>query len=129
MSPDTRAYGTRARCAQKTTLKARPDGPPWVQALVRLVARQSADILVCASRSRTPEGCMKKELRTKLRQTMAALGPHTIHERSGRAALLLFDQPEYKQAEIMMTYLSMPLEADTTAVVLRAWHDRKRVLA
>lgn len=50
-------------------------------------------------------------------------------ERSRSASSLLFQQPEYRRAEIMMIYLSLPQEADTTAIVLQAWQDRKRVLA
>jgi 5-formyltetrahydrofolate cyclo-ligase len=72
---------------------------------------------------------VKKELRTKLRSTLAALGADEIHARSARAAQLLIQQPEYQRAEIVMTYLSLPLEADTTSVVLHAWQMDKRVLA
>ncbi|MCP4247229.1 MAG: 5-formyltetrahydrofolate cyclo-ligase, partial [bacterium] len=38
-------------------------------------------------------------------------------------------QPEYRRAEIMMVFLSLPGEIDTTALVLKAWQERKRVLA
>ncbi|MBN1491751.1 MAG: 5-formyltetrahydrofolate cyclo-ligase [Phycisphaerae bacterium] len=72
---------------------------------------------------------MKKELRAKLRKQLAALAPATIKARSLDAAHLLFEQPEYKRAEIIMTFLSLPTEIDTTAIVLRAWQDRKRILA
>lgn len=72
---------------------------------------------------------MKKELRERLRSTLATLGPQTIHQRSALAAKRLFETPEYRNAEIMMTYLSLPLEVDTNSVVLQAWRDMKRVLA
>ncbi|MCK6485050.1 MAG: 5-formyltetrahydrofolate cyclo-ligase [Phycisphaerae bacterium] len=72
---------------------------------------------------------MKKELRNTLRRIMADLGAAEIHTRSNRAAQLFLELPEYRSAEIMMTYLSLPLEADTTSIVLRAWRDGKRVLA
>lgn len=72
---------------------------------------------------------MKKELRDQLRNALAGLGPQVIHQRSSLAARLLFETPEYRHAEIMMIYLSLPLEADSNSVVLRAWRDMKRVVA
>lgn len=72
---------------------------------------------------------MKKELRTKLRGVLASIPPEKLVERSRTAAALLFNEPEYRRAEIMMVYLSLPQEADTTRIVLQAWQDRKRVLA
>jgi 5-formyltetrahydrofolate cyclo-ligase len=75
------------------------------------------------------EDSVKKALRTKLRSVLASIPPETILERSRIAAELLFREPEYKQAEIMMVYLSLPQEADTTPIVLRSWQDRKKVVA
>ena len=72
---------------------------------------------------------MKKELRTRIRGVLSSLSPEEIHERSRRAAKLLFQTPEYRRAEIMMIYLSLPTEADTTDIVLQAWQDRKKVVA
>ncbi len=72
---------------------------------------------------------MKKELRSKLRAILDAMPPEMIQQRSSHAANLLFEQPEYKRAEIMMIYLSLPQEADTTPIVLRGWRDHKRVVA
>lgn len=72
---------------------------------------------------------MKKALRTKLRSILASIPPETIQERSNRAAKLLLLEPEYKQAEIVMVYLSLPQEADTTPIVLQAWQERKKVVA
>lgn len=71
----------------------------------------------------------KTELRQRLRSTLAALTPDEMAMGSQRACHRLFAQPEYLKAEVIMVYLSLPSEADTTAIVLRAWQDRKRVLA
>ncbi len=71
----------------------------------------------------------KKELRQRLRAVVAALSPEEISARSLRACHLLFEQPEYIQAEAVMVFLSLPTEVDTTPLVLRAWQDRKRVVA
>lgn len=72
---------------------------------------------------------MKKELRTRLRNLLHDLDPQDVQEFSRRAAQRLFGEPEYRRAEIMMVYLSLPSEADTTAIVLQAWQDRKKVTA
>lgn len=46
-----------------------------------------------------------------------------------RACHRLFEQPEYVRAEVIMVFLSLPDEIDTTPIVLRGWQNRKRVLA
>jgi len=72
---------------------------------------------------------VKKETRQKLRKTLGSIPKDVIGERSIAACNILCDQPEYKKAEVIMAFLSLPTEIDTTPVVLRAWMDRKRVLA
>lgn len=71
----------------------------------------------------------KKELRQHLRQVVASISPEEIHERSLRACTLLGGTAEYAKAEVIMVFLSLPTEIDTTSLVLHAWRDRKRVLA
>ncbi len=48
---------------------------------------------------------------------------------SAKVCERLASQAEYVKAEILMTFLSLPHEVDTTHLILRAWQDRKRVLA
>lgn len=55
--------------------------------------------------------------------------PEELAAKSLRACHRLFEQPEYIKAELVMVFLSLPNEVDTSALVLRAWQDRKRVLA
>jgi 5-formyltetrahydrofolate cyclo-ligase len=71
----------------------------------------------------------KKELRQRLRKILADISPQDLSARSLRACQLLFGQPQYIKAEVIMVFLSLPLEIDTTPLVLRAWQSRKRVLA
>lgn len=71
----------------------------------------------------------KKELRAHLRGLLATLPVAAIQDKSRAAAARLFKQPEYQRAEVLMIYLATRSEADTTAIVLQAWKDRKRVLA
>jgi len=72
---------------------------------------------------------MKKALREQLRKALSSVPPVQLHERSHRTCALLAETPEYRQAEIIMVFLSLPTEVDTTPLVLRAWRDSKRVLA
>jgi 5-formyltetrahydrofolate cyclo-ligase len=72
---------------------------------------------------------VKKQLRQRLRKVLAEIPPERIHSKSARACEKLFKQPEYTKAEVVMVFLSLPTEVDTTRFVLRAWQDRKRVLA
>ena len=72
---------------------------------------------------------MKTELRQRLRRILAGISPEELSARSLRACHRLFDQPEYLKAEVIMVFLSLPTEIETAPIVLRAWQDRKRVLA
>lgn len=71
----------------------------------------------------------KKELRQRFREILVGIPPEELSEKSLRACRLLFKQPEYTKAEIIMVFLSLAREIDTTPLVLRAWQSRKRVLA
>ena len=71
----------------------------------------------------------KKELRHYIRQLLSALTPQELHERSVKACARLIGTREYNRAEIIMVFLSLPTEVDTTGLVLDAWRNRKRVLA
>lgn len=72
---------------------------------------------------------MKKELRKKLRSILSSIPQESTVQRSRLAAERLFREPEYERAEVIMVYLALPQEADTTAIVLQAWQDHKRILA
>jgi len=71
----------------------------------------------------------KKALRTQIKTRLQQLGRDEIARRSIGAARQLLAEPEYQQAEVVMVYLSLPTEADTTPLVLDAWRQHKRVLA
>ncbi|HSW44601.1 MAG TPA: 5-formyltetrahydrofolate cyclo-ligase [Phycisphaerae bacterium] len=72
---------------------------------------------------------IKKELRQQLRNLLGKVSPQELHDCSIRACARLAETREYQQAEIIMVFLSLPTEIDTTPLVMRAWRDRKRVLA
>lgn len=71
----------------------------------------------------------KKELRQLLRERVASIPPEQRHERSVAACHLLGAQPEYRDADVIMIFLSMPHEIETSHIALAAWADSKRVLA
>ena len=71
----------------------------------------------------------KKELRQRLRKILAEVLPDELETKSLRVCHRLFEQPEYIKAEVVMVFLALPAETDTSPIVLRAWQDRKRVLA
>lgn len=70
----------------------------------------------------------KKELRQRLRELLLALDPAQLYERSLKACDKLINTKEYRKSEIVMTFLSLPAEVNTTPLVHQAWRDRKRVL-
>ncbi len=72
---------------------------------------------------------VKKELRQRLRNILAEIPQEEVETKSLRACHRLFELPEYVSAEVIMVFLSLPGEIDTSSVVLRAWQDCKRVLA
>jgi len=49
--------------------------------------------------------------------------------RSAAACRLLCAQPTYQRAEVVMIFLSTPIEVDTRQLALQAWADQKRVVA
>ena len=71
----------------------------------------------------------KKELRQQLRGVLAGVSAEQLHERSVQACNLLISTREYKRAEIILAFLSLPTEIDTSPMILNAWQNLKRVLA
>jgi len=71
----------------------------------------------------------KRDLRQQIRQLLAAMTPEQIRARSAAAAMLFCQTEEYQRADVIMIFLSTPLEVDTAPIALRAWQDGKRVLA
>jgi 5-formyltetrahydrofolate cyclo-ligase len=72
---------------------------------------------------------VKNELRQHFRKLLAAMPPVELQAKSAQVCEKLAGSSEYAKAEIVLVFLSLPTEVDTTPLVLRAWQDRKRVLA
>jgi 5-formyltetrahydrofolate cyclo-ligase len=71
----------------------------------------------------------KEELRDELHRRIDRIPPHEMIERSVAIRDRLCEQVEYRRAEMVMIYLSMPKEVDTGGIALQCWSDLKRVLA
>ncbi len=69
----------------------------------------------------------KDELRHQLRGRLLGLSPEQRKDKSRLACRNLIATPEFQQASIVMMYLSLPHEADTSEAILRAWQLGKTV--
>jgi len=71
----------------------------------------------------------KKELRQQLRQWLAALTPEDLQLRSAAACRNLCSLEACGDVDVVMIFLSMAQEVDTTQIALHAWSRGRRVLA
>ncbi len=69
----------------------------------------------------------KKELRHSLRSRLFALAQSQRRIESKQACQNLIETDEYRNASVIMIFLSLPHEVDTTAVILDAWQHGKTV--
>ena len=71
----------------------------------------------------------KKELRQELRRRLDAIRTDELRARSAAVCQRLIELSEYKRAEIVMIFLSMRKEVDTSPIAQHCWSTMKRVLA
>lgn len=71
----------------------------------------------------------KTELRQRIRTMLSGIPRDQRASRSLRACQRLFELREYAKSEVIMIFLSLSDEVDTSPLVLRSWQDRKRILA
>ena len=76
-----------------------------------------------------PTSVTKKDLRHQLRQIIDGISSEDLHHRSLQACNHLTATSVYSRSDVIMVFLSLPKEVDTTPLVLHAWRDGKRVLA
>jgi 5-formyltetrahydrofolate cyclo-ligase len=70
----------------------------------------------------------KMELRRQLRKCLLEMTDQQRSEKSENACRNLVSTPEFQKASVVMMYLSLPHEVDTTEAILSAWQLRKTVL-
>ena len=69
----------------------------------------------------------KAAVRRQLRDTLAHISEADRHAKSAAACALIAASPEFQHARVIMLFLSMPSEIDTSALALRAWQAGKTV--
>ena len=70
----------------------------------------------------------KVELRREMRNRLQAMSPEQRKEKSRKACRNLIETEPYQSASIIMMYLSLPHEVDTTEAILHAWQLGKTVV-
>jgi 5-formyltetrahydrofolate cyclo-ligase len=69
----------------------------------------------------------KEELREQMRVRLAALSAEERVEKSQRICRWVIESEAFRQASVVMAFLSMPHEVDTTPIILQAWRQGKTV--
>ena len=72
---------------------------------------------------------MKSEFRQRFRGILGAMSPEEMQVKSTEAARRLLESKQYRRSQVVMVFISLPTEIDTTSIALHAWQDHKRVLA
>ena len=70
----------------------------------------------------------KVELRRQLRKCLLAMPPAEQKEKSRKACRNLVATDQFQKASIVMMYLSLPHEVDTSEAILHAWQLDKTVV-
>lgn len=70
----------------------------------------------------------KVELRRRLRNCLLAMPPEQRKEKSRKACQNLVSTDPFQSASIVMMYLSLPHEVDTSEAILHAWQLGKTVV-
>ena len=69
----------------------------------------------------------KVELRRQLRECLLAMSPQVRKDKSRKACRNLISTEQFQNASIIMMYLSLPHEVDTSDAILQAWQLGKTV--
>ena len=69
----------------------------------------------------------KVELRRQLRNCLLAILPEQCKEKSRKACRNLISTEQFQSASIIMMYLSLPHEVDTSEAILHAWQLGKTI--
>ncbi len=69
----------------------------------------------------------KAELRRELRNRLLAMPPEQRKDKSKRACRNLISTEQYQNASIIMLFLSLPHEVDTSDAILHAWQLGKTI--
>ena len=69
----------------------------------------------------------KTQIRTEMRTLLKNMPPEERRQRSLAACELLAGTREFRSAQMIMLFLSMPSETETTSLALKAWQEGKSI--
>ena len=69
----------------------------------------------------------KEQLRLKLQKDLLEMSEKQRNEKSQKVCRNLIETPEFQKASVIMAFLSLPQEVDTTEIILAAWQLNKTV--
>lgn len=69
----------------------------------------------------------KAQMRRELKSRLAQIRPEDRIEKSRRICGYILDSEPYRSASVVMLFLSLPHEVDTTPLILAAWQQGKTV--
>lgn len=69
----------------------------------------------------------KLQLRSHIKQLVTELDARVREAKSKKACQNLIAMPEYRKASVVMVFLSLTHEVDTTSIILDAWQNGKTV--
>jgi 5-formyltetrahydrofolate cyclo-ligase len=69
----------------------------------------------------------KAQMRQEVRKQLVALSDRQRDDSSKKACQNLVNNEQFKQASVVMLYLSLPHEIDVTPAILHAWQQEKTV--
>ncbi|MCK5000491.1 MAG: 5-formyltetrahydrofolate cyclo-ligase [Anaerohalosphaera sp.] len=69
----------------------------------------------------------KQQLRKEVKDRIGRLTDTVRAAKSKKACKYLIETPQFQKASVVMVYLSMPYEVDTTSIILQAWQQEKVV--
>lgn len=70
----------------------------------------------------------KTTIRRQLRETLAQMSATDRHSKSTAACSLLSSTPEFSLARVVMLFISMPAEIETSSLALKCWQAGKTVV-
>jgi 5-formyltetrahydrofolate cyclo-ligase len=73
------------------------------------------------------ETMIKPEIRAQMRAFLKAMSPDERQRRSTAACARVAATREFKNAQMVMLFLSMPSEIETSALALKAWQECKSI--
>jgi len=69
----------------------------------------------------------KNQIRTDMKAFLAGLTPAERHARSMAACQFLMSTREFKNAQMIMIFMSMPTEVETSTLAVKAWQEGKNI--